>query len=56
MLHAALRIDAEIKLFSAFDGSGAERPMDLVFEELNRHLGSNNFDLRVQVNQVSNQS
>ena len=30
MLHAALRIDAEIELFSAFDGSRAERTMDLV--------------------------
>ena len=54
MLHAALRIDAEIELLSTFYGSGAKRPMNLIFQELNRHFGSNNFDLRVQINQVSN--
>ena len=56
VLHAAVRVRAQIQLLAALHRPALERAMHLVFQKLNRHFGSHNLDLRVEVDQVPDQA
>ena len=55
MLHAAVWAGAEIQLVAGFDRARVEGPVHLVFEELNRHLGSHDLDIGIEINQIADQ-
>ena len=56
VLNAAVWIGAQVQLFTALHRSGSERTVHLVLQKLNRYFRSNNFNLRIEVNEVTNQA
>ena len=56
VLHAGVSTGAEIQLVAAFHSTRFEGAVNLVFEELDRHLGSHDLDLGIQIDQISDQA
>jgi hypothetical protein len=56
VMHTAGGIGAQIQGFATFHGPAFEGPMHLIFQKLDRHLGSNDLNLRVALDQVPNQA
>ena len=55
-MDAALGVGAEVQLIPGFHGAGSERTVNLILEKLQRHLGSNDLDLWIEVDEVSDQA
>ena len=56
VLNTALWIGSQVQLFTALHRSGSERTMHLVLEELNCHLRSDDFNFRIEVDEITNQA
>ena len=54
VLNTAVWIGAQVQLFTALHRSGSERTVHLVLQKLDRHFRSNNFNLRIEVDEVTN--
>ena len=55
VLHAAVWIDAQLQGVAAFHRPRLERPVHLVLQELDGHLGTHDLHGGVQVDQMANQ-
>jgi hypothetical protein len=56
VLHAALRVGAQIQLLAALHRPALEGPVHLVGQVGDRHLGGHDLDLRVERKQVADQA
>ena len=54
VLNTTLWVGAQVQLLSALHRSGSERTVHLVLQKLDRHFRSNNFNLRIEVDEVTN--
>ena len=52
----ALRVGAQIQLLAAFHRPALEGPVHLILQKLDRHLGSHDLDLGVEVDQMADQA
>ena len=56
VLDAALGVGAQVEFIAAFDRAAFEGAMHLVFQELNRNLGPHDFNVGVEVDDVTHQA
>ena len=56
VLHPALWVGAQIQFLTALHRPALEGAVHLVFQELNRHLGTHDFDLGIQIDQMADQA